>query len=126
VAADVIPKSRQGLSNRKRTGKRKEIQDARGMPRLWADGFSRPEGEAFVTVRCRGLSRPVDRATVALRVAAGDENRRPGLCARGAVDRQKKMVRDVADLYDLTDEGVSSLERMAAKVRRECALADRG
>jgi DNA ligase (NAD+) len=27
----------------------------------------------------------------------------------------KKMVRDVADLYDLTEEGVASLERMAAK-----------
>jgi len=109
---DVIPKVVKVIES-KRTGKEKKFKMPEECP-VCGGRVSRPEGEALS--RCVAADCPAQLIGRLLHYASRRAMRIEGLGYALAEQLiANKMVRDVADLYDLTDEGVSSLERMAAK-----------
>ena len=109
---DVIPKVVKVIES-KRTGKEKKFKMPEECP-VCGGRISRPEGEALS--RCVAADCPAQLIGRLLHYASRRAMRIEGLGYALAEQLiAKKMVRDVADLYDLTREGVSSLERMAAK-----------
>jgi DNA ligase (NAD+) len=109
---DVIPKVVKVIES-KRTGKEKNFKMPEECP-VCGGRISRPEGEALS--RCVAADCPAQLIGRLLHYASRRAMRIEGLGYALAEQLiAKKMVRDVADLYDLTLEGVSSLERMAAK-----------
>lgn len=109
---DVIPKVVKVIES-KRTGKEKKFS----MPVKCPDCgglVSRPEGEAVS--RCIAADCPAQLVGSLLHFASRRAMRIEGL--GGALAEQlleKKMVRDVADLYSLKLDDLASLERMAKK-----------
>lgn len=109
---DVIPKVVKVIES-KRTGKEKKFKMPEECP-VCGGRVSRPEGEALS--RCVAADCPAQLIGRLLHYASRRAMRIEGLGYALAEQLiAKKMVRDVADLYDLTEEGVASLERMAAK-----------
>jgi DNA ligase (NAD+) len=109
---DVIPKVVKVIES-KRTGKEKKFKMPDECP-VCGGRVSRPEGEALS--RCVAADCPAQLIGRLLHYASRRAMRIEGLGYALAEQLiAKKMVRDVADLYDLTEEGVASLERMAAK-----------
>ncbi|MDX6497503.1 MAG: ligase [Blastocatellia bacterium] len=109
---DVIPKVVKVIES-KRTGKEKKFKMPEECP-VCGGRVSRPEGEALS--RCVAADCPAQLIGRLLHYASRRAMRIEGLGYALAEQLiAKKMVRDVADLYDLTEKGVASLERMAAK-----------
>ncbi|MDX6303949.1 MAG: ligase [Blastocatellia bacterium] len=109
---DVIPKVVKVIES-KRTGKEKKFKMPDECP-VCGGRVSRPEGEALS--RCVAADCPAQLIGRLLHYTSRRAMRIEGLGYALAEQLiAKKMVRDVADLYDLTEEGVASLERMAAK-----------
>jgi DNA ligase (NAD+) len=109
---DVIPKVVKVIES-KRTGKEKKFKMPVQCP-VCGGRVSRPEGEALS--RCVAADCPAQLIGRLLHYASRRAMRIEGLgyaLAEQLIAR--KMVSDVADLYDLREEGLSSLERMAAK-----------
>jgi DNA ligase (NAD+) len=109
---DVIPKVLKVLES-KRTGKEKKFQMPVKCP-VCGGRVSRPEGEAVS--RCVAADCPAQLIGRLLHFASRRAMRIEGL--GGALADQlieKKMVRDIADLYSLTLDQLVSLERMAKK-----------
>lgn len=109
---DVIPKVLKVIES-KRTGKEKSFK----MPTVCpvCDGrVSRPEGEAVS--RCIAADCPAQLIGRLLHFASRRAMRIEGL-GEALADQliEKKLVKDVADLYSLTLEDLVSLERMAKK-----------
>ena len=109
---DVIPKVVKVIES-KRTGKEKKFSRPAKCP-ICGGLVSRPEGEAVS--RCVAADCPAQLIGRLLHFASRRAMRIEGL--GGALAEQlleKKMVRDVADLYRLKLEDLASLERMAKK-----------
>ena len=109
---DVIPKVLKVIES-KRTGKEKPFKMATTCP-VCGGRVSRPEGEAVS--RCVAADCPAQLIGRLLHFASRRAMRIEGL--GGALADQlieKKLVKDVADLYSLTLDDLASLERMAKK-----------
>jgi DNA ligase (NAD+) len=109
---DVIPKVIKVIES-KRTGKEKKFSMPAKCP-ICGGLVSRPEGEAVS--RCIAADCPAQLIGRLLHFASRRAMRIEGL--GGALAEQlleKKMVRDVADLYRLKLDDLASLERMAKK-----------
>jgi len=109
---DVIPKVVKVVES-KRTGKEKVFRMPDKCP-VCGGRVSRPEGEALS--RCVAADCPAQLIGRLLHFASRRAMRIEGLgyaLAEQLIAR--KMIRDVADLYQLKLDAVSSLERMAAK-----------
>ena len=109
---DVIPKVVKVIES-KRTGKEKKFRMPPACP-ICGGLVSRPEGEAVS--RCIAADCPAQLIGRLLHFASRRAMRIEGL--GGALAEQlleKKMVRDVADLYSLKLDDLASLERMATK-----------
>ena len=109
---DVIPKVVKVVES-KRTGKEKKFRMPEKCP-VCGGRVSRPEGEALS--RCVAADCPAQLIGRLLHFASRRAMRIEGLgyaLAEQLIAR--KMVRDVADLYQLKLDDVASLERMAAK-----------
>lgn len=109
---DVIPKVLKVIES-KRTGKEKEFQMPGKCP-VCGGRVSRPEGEAVS--RCVAADCPAQLIGRLLHFASRRAMRIEGL-GFALADQliEKKLIRDVADLYSLTLEDLASLERMAKK-----------
>ena len=109
---DVIPKVIKVIES-KRTGKEKKFRMPARCP--ICDGLvSRPEGEAVS--RCIAADCPAQLIGRLLHFASRRAMRIEGLgFALAEQLLEKKMVRDVADLYSLKLDDLASLERMAKK-----------
>lgn len=109
---DVIPKVLKVLES-KRTGKEKKFQMPTKCP-VCGGRVSRPEGEAVS--RCVAADCPAQLIGRLLHFVSRRAMRIEGL-GFALADQliEKKLVRDVADLYSLTLEQLVSLERMAKK-----------
>ncbi len=109
---DVIPKVVKVIEA-KRTGKEKKFR----MPKLCpvcGGHVSRPEGEAVS--RCVAADCPAQLIGRLLHFASRRAMRIEGLGVALAEQLlERKLVKDVADLYSLTVDDVASLERMAEK-----------
>ena len=88
--------------------------------------ISRPEGEVVSRCVAADCPRATDWAFTALRVAAGDADRRAGCMRWSSNSSREKLVRDVGDLYSLTLEDLAGLERMAKKSASNLLGANRG
>ncbi len=109
---DVIPKVIKVVET-KRTGKEKKFRMPKGCP-VCGGQISRPEGEALS--RCVAADCPAQLIGRLLHFASRRAMRIEGLGVALAEQLlARKMVRDVADLYSLTLEDLTSLERMAKK-----------
>jgi len=109
---DVIPKVLKVIES-KRTGKEKPFKMPTQCP-VCGGRVSRPEGEAVS--RCIAADCPAQLIGIILHFASRRAMRIEGLgfaLADQLID--KKMVKDVADIYSLTLEDLVSLERMAKK-----------
>jgi DNA ligase (NAD+) len=109
---DVIPKVVKVIES-KRTGKEKKFRMPAKCP-VCGGHVSRPEGEAVS--RCVAADCPAQLIGRLLHFASRRAMRIEGLgvaLAEQVLDR--KLVRDVADLYSLTIDDLASLERMAKK-----------
>ncbi|HXI22585.1 MAG TPA: NAD-dependent DNA ligase LigA [Pyrinomonadaceae bacterium] len=109
---DVIPKVVKVIES-KRTGKEKEFRMPSVCP-VCGGNVSRPEGEAVS--RCVAADCPAQLIGRLLHFASRRAMRIEGLgvaLAEQVLDR--KLVKDVADLYSLTLDDLASLERMAEK-----------
>jgi len=109
---DVIPKVLKVIES-KRTGKEKPFKMPTQCP-VCGGRVSRPEGEAVS--RCIAADCPAQLIGIILHFASRRAMRIEGLgfaLADQLID--KKMVKDVADIYNLTLEDLVSLERMAKK-----------
>jgi DNA ligase (NAD+) len=109
---DVIPKVVKVIES-KRTGKEKKFRMPAKCP-VCGGQISRPEGEAVS--RCVAADCPAQLLGRLLHFASRRAMRIEGLgvaLAEQLLDR--KMVKDVADLYGLTLDDLASLERMAKK-----------
>jgi DNA ligase (NAD+) len=111
-SGDVIPKVIKVVESR-RAGTEKRFRMPKTCP-VCGGGVSRPEGEAVS--RCVAADCPAQLKARLLHYASRRAMRIEGL-GDALADQfvQKKMVRDVAGLYDLTHEQVADLERMAEK-----------
>ena len=109
---DVIPKVLKVVES-KRTGKEKKFKMPDKCP-VCGGRVSRPEGEAVS--RCIAADCPAQLIGRILHFASRRSMRIEGL-GFALADQliEKKLVRDVADLYSLTLEDLVSLERMAKK-----------
>jgi DNA ligase (NAD+) len=109
---DVIPKVLKVIES-KRTGKEKRFKMPDKCP-VCGGRVSRPEGEAVS--RCVAADCPAQLIGRILHFASRRAMRIEGL-GFALADQliEKKMVRDVADIYSLTIEDLVSLERMAKK-----------
>ena len=109
---DVIPKVLKVIES-KRTGKEKRFRMPTECP-VCGGRVSRPEGEAVS--RCIAADCPAQLIGRLLHFASRRAMRIEGL-GFALADQliEKKLVRDVADLYGLTLEDLVSLERMAKK-----------
>ncbi|HEV8618781.1 MAG TPA: NAD-dependent DNA ligase LigA, partial [Candidatus Udaeobacter sp.] len=109
---DVIPKVLKAIKS-KRTGKEKRFRMPTECP-VCGGRVSRPEGEAVS--RCIAADCPAQLIGRLLHFASRRAMRIEGL-GFALADQliEKKLVRDVADLYSLTLEDLVSLERMAKK-----------
>ncbi len=109
---DVIPKVVKVVES-KRTGKEKKFKMPQECP-VCGGRVSRPEGEALS--RCIAADCPAQLIGRLLHFASRRAMRIEGLGYALAEQLiAKKMIRDVADLYGLKLDDLSSLERMAAK-----------
>jgi DNA ligase (NAD+) len=109
---DVIPKVIKVVAS-KRTGKEKKFQMPSTCP-VCGGRVSRPEGEAVS--RCIAADCPAQLIGALLHFASRRAMRIEGLGSALADQLiEKKLVRDVADLYSLTLDDLISLERMAKK-----------
>jgi DNA ligase (NAD+) len=109
---DVIPKVLKVVES-KRTGKEKPFEMPEKCP-VCGGRVSRPEGEAVS--RCIAADCPAQLIGRILHFASRRAIRIEGLGSALADQLiEKKLVRDVADLYSLTIEDLVSLERMAKK-----------
>jgi DNA ligase (NAD+) len=109
---DVIPKVVKVVES-KRTGKEKKFKMPEQCP-VCGGRVSRPEGEALS--RCIAADCPAQLIGRLLHFASRRAMRIEGLGYALAEQLiAKKMIRDVADLYGLKRDDLSSLERMAAK-----------
>ena len=109
---DVIPKVLKVVES-KRTGKEKKFRMPAVCP-VCGGRVSRPEGEAVS--RCVAADCPAQLIGRLLHFASRRALRIEGLGFALAEQLiAKKMVRDVADLYDLKLDDLTSLERMAKK-----------
>lgn len=109
---DVIPKVVKVIES-KRTGKEKKFRMPAKCP-ICGGLVSRPEGEAVS--RCIAADCPAQLIGRLLHFASRRAMRIEGLgFALAEQLLEKKMVRDVADLYSLTLDDLASLERMAKK-----------
>ena len=109
---DVIPKVLKVIES-KRTGKEKPFKMPTQCP-VCGGRVSRPEGEAVS--RCIAADCPAQLIGIILHFASRRAMRIEGLgfaLADQLID--KKMVKNVADIYSLTLEDLVSLERMAKK-----------
>jgi len=109
---DVIPKVLKVIES-KRTGREKPFKMPTQCP-VCGGRVSRPEGEAVS--RCIAADCPAQLIGIILHFASRRAMRIEGLgfaLADQLID--KKMVKDVADIYSLTLEDLVSLERMAKK-----------
>jgi DNA ligase (NAD+) len=111
-SGDVIPKVIRVIESR-RTGAEKRFKMPKACP-VCGGVVSRPEGEAVS--RCVAADCPAQLKARLLHYASRRAMRIEGL-GDALADQfvQKRMVRDVAGLYDLTQEQVAGLERMAEK-----------
>ncbi|MCA1567772.1 MAG: NAD-dependent DNA ligase LigA [Acidobacteria bacterium] len=111
-SGDVIPKVIKVVESR-RAGTEKRFRMPKACP-VCGGVVSRPEGE--VVSRCVAADCPAQLKARLLHYASRRAMRIEGL-GDALADQfvQKKMVRDVAGLYDLTHEQVAGLERMAEK-----------
>jgi DNA ligase (NAD+) len=109
---DVIPKVLKVIES-KRTGKEKPFKMPTQCP-VCGGRVSRPEGEAVS--RCIAADCPAQLIGIILHFASRRAMRIEGL-GFALADQliEKKMVKDVADIYSLTLENLVSLERMAKK-----------
>ena len=109
---DVIPKVLKVIES-KRTGKEKKFRMPTECP-VCGGRVSRPEGEAVS--RCIAADCPAQLIGRLLHFASRRAMRIEGL-GFALADQliEKKLVRDVADLYSLTLDNLISLERMAKK-----------
>jgi DNA ligase (NAD+) len=109
---DVIPKVLKVVES-KRTGKEKPFKMPTECP-VCGGRVSRPEGEAVL--RCIAADCPAQLIGRLLHFASRRAMRIEGL-GFALADQliEKKLVRDVADLYSLTLDDLVSLERMAKK-----------
>ena len=109
---DVIPKVLKVIES-KRTGKEKKFQMPDKCP-VCGGRVSRPEGEAVS--RCVAADCPAQLIGRLLHFASRRAMRIEGL-GFALADQliEKKLVRDVADIYSLTLDDLVSLERMAKK-----------
>jgi DNA ligase (NAD+) len=111
-SGEIIPKVLSVVKSR-RTGKEKTFPTPKKCP-VCGGLISRPEGE--VVSRCVAADCPAQLKARLLHFASRRAMRIEGLGdALAEQFVQKRMVRDVADLYQLKLEEVSALERMAAK-----------
>lgn len=109
---DVIPKVVKVIES-KRTGKEKKFRMPKECP-ICGGLVSRPEGEAVS--RCIAADCPAQLIGRMLHFASRRAMRIEGLgYALAEQLLEKKMVRDVADLYSLKLDDLASLERMAKK-----------
>jgi DNA ligase (NAD+) len=111
-SGEIIPKVLTVVTSR-RTGAEKSFRMPRKCP-VCGGGVSRPEGE--VVARCVAADCPAQLKARLLHFASRRALRIEGLgdvLAEQLVET--KLVRDVADLYALTQEQVAALERMAEK-----------
>jgi DNA ligase (NAD+) len=109
---DVIPKVLKVIES-KRTGKEKKFRMPSVCP-ICGGLVSRPEGEAVS--RCIAADCPAQLIGRLLHFASRRAMRIEGLgFALAEQLLEKKMVRDVADLYSLKLDDLASLERMATK-----------
>jgi DNA ligase (NAD+) len=111
-SGDVIPKVIKVVESR-RAGTEKRFRMPKTCP-VCGGVVSRPEGE--VVSRCVAADCPAQLKARLLHYASRRAMRIEGL-GDALADQfvQKRMVRDVAGLYDLTHEQVAGLERMAEK-----------
>jgi DNA ligase (NAD+) len=111
-SGDVIPKVIRVVESR-RTGDEKRFRLPKACP-VCGGVVSRPEGE--VVSRCVAADCPAQLKARLLHYASRRAMRIEGL-GDALADQfvQKRMVRDVAGLYDLTHEQLAGLERMAEK-----------
>ncbi|HEY0098780.1 MAG TPA: NAD-dependent DNA ligase LigA [Pyrinomonadaceae bacterium] len=111
-SGDVIPKVIKVVESR-RTGTEKRFKMPKACP-VCGGVVSRPEGE--VVARCVAADCPAQLKARLLHYASRRAMRIEGL-GDALADQfvQKRLVRDVAGLYDLTQEQVAELERMAEK-----------
>jgi DNA ligase (NAD+) len=111
-SGDVIPKVIKVVESR-RAGTEKRFKMPKSCP-VCRGVVSRPEGE--VVARCVAADCPAQLKARLLHYASRRAMRIEGL-GEALADQfvQKRIVRDVAGLYDLTHEQVSELERMAEK-----------
>ncbi|MDQ1558295.1 MAG: ligase [Pyrinomonadaceae bacterium] len=111
-SGDVIPKVIRVVESR-RTGEEKRFKLPKACP-VCGGVVSRPEGE--VVSRCVAADCPAQLKARLLHFASRRAMRIEGL-GDALADQfvQKRMVRDVAGLYDLTHEELVALERMAEK-----------
>ncbi|HEV2800502.1 MAG TPA: NAD-dependent DNA ligase LigA [Pyrinomonadaceae bacterium] len=111
-SGDVIPKVIRVVESR-RTGVEKRFRMPKQCP-VCGGVVSRPEGEAVA--RCVAADCPAQLKARLLHYASRRAMRIEGL-GDALADQfvQKRMVRDVAGLYALTQEEVAALERMAEK-----------
>jgi DNA ligase (NAD+) len=111
-SGDVIPKVIKVIESR-RTGAETHFNLPEACP-VCGGVVSRPEGE--VVSRCVAADCPAQLKARLLHYASRRAMRIEGL-GDALADQfvQKRMVRDVAGLYDLTQEAVAGLERMAEK-----------
>ena len=109
---DVIPKVVKVIDS-KRTGKEKKFRMPAHCP-VCGGHVSRPEGEAVS--RCIAADCPAQLIGRLLHFASRRAMRIEGL-GEALADQllEKKLVKDVADLYSLTQDDLASLERMAEK-----------
>jgi DNA ligase (NAD+) len=111
-SGEIIPKVLSVVASR-RTGGEKPFRFPKKCP-VCGGVVSRPEGE--VVSRCVAADCPAQLKARLLHFASRRAMRIEGLGDALAEQLvQKKMVRDVADLYTLGPEAVSALERMAEK-----------
>ena len=111
-SGEIIPKVLSVVASR-RTGAEKSFRFPKKCP-VCGGVVSRPEGE--VVSRCVAADCPAQLKARLLHYASRRAMRIEGLGdALAEQFVQKKMVRDVADLYALTQEDVAGLERMAEK-----------
>ena len=109
---DVIPKVVKVIES-KRTGKEKKFRMPAVCP-VCGGNVSRPEGEAVS--RCVAADCPAQLIGRLLHFASRRAMRIEGLGAALADQLlERKVVKDVADLYSLTLDDLASLERMAEK-----------
>ncbi|HZH30755.1 MAG TPA: NAD-dependent DNA ligase LigA [Pyrinomonadaceae bacterium] len=111
-SGDVIPKVIRVVESR-RTGTEKRFKLPKACP-VCGGVVSRPEGE--VVSRCVAADCPAQLKARLLHYASRRAMRIEGL-GEALADQfvRQGMVRDVAGLYQLTQEGVANLERMAEK-----------